>query len=190
MTSLDLTYNADLYQELVNGNVNQAYCTNCKKLFRHEVPLLVFHGGRQYAILADAREHSNIIRGKTQLLHLFGYQQFRFRSVRYCIEAIEKVRIFQDNLDDRAIECVKYHTCPPEIMARKGSDLLLYDGFSDGLLSFCIYDDFDQKTDARFTVPFIQYQKYSSQFPPEQLNQSDICWKRIDADWVQMQKNT
>lgn len=185
ITNFDLTYNPELRKELLRGNVNQAFCSACEKVFRCETELLVFHEKLKYAILAtNAREPNDVIRGKSLLLRLFGHTQFRFRVVKYCIEAIEKVRIFENHLDDRAIEWVKYRFCPEIVKEAQGTNLLLYDGIIDRALSFRVFDDFDQPTGAHFTVPIDTYRQYAARCTPEPLDECEIRWKRIDDNWA------
>lgn len=184
--NFDLTYNPELRKELLDGRINQAFCSSCKKVFRCETELLVFHEKHKYAILAAAREHGDVIRGKSLLFSLFGHTQFRFRVVRYCIEAIEKVRIFEDGLDDRAVEWMKYQFCPPQVKSAQNQNLLLYTGISDNTLSFCVFDDFDEPTDAKFFVPSEKYQQYTTRCKPELLDNPNIRWKRIDSNWAAM----
>lgn len=190
ITSFHLSYSQELLQQVISGKFNQVFCSNCKKLFRHEVELFLFHEINQYAILADARKEKDIIRGNTELLQLFGHTQFRFRAVRFAIEAIEKVRIFEDGWDDRALELLKFDFCPQDIKENKKTNLLLYDGTTQDSISFCVLDDFDQPTDMRFDVPIEQYQAYAARFSPESLDSPAICWKRIDIDWAEAQSET
>lgn len=190
ITSFHLSYSHELLQQVISGNFNQVFCTTCKKLFRHEVELFLFHEINEYAILADAREQKDIMRGNAELLQLFGHSQFRFRSVRFGIEAIEKVRIFEDGWDDRAIEFLKYDFCPQNIKDNKGNDLLLYNGTAQDKILFRVFDDFDQPTQMGFEVPAVHYYDYASRFSAEFLDSPSICWKRIDSDWAEAKLET
>lgn len=190
-SNFDFTYNAGLLQEFLEGNVNQAFCSTCQKIFRCETELLVFHEKQEYAIMVTAtKEPKDVICGKALLLHLFGHTQFRFRAVRFCIEAMEKVRLFEHHLDDRAIEWIKYQYCPAEVKAAQGENLLLYDGIVGHALSFRVFDDFDQPTDIQFSVPLETYRAYSARCTPEPLDNFHICWKRINDNWASRTADT
>ena len=95
----------------------------------------------------------------------------------------EKVRLFENGLDDRVIELIKYN----HIVLPKGLDTkakIILTGTDDDAMVFTIYDK-DDFPIASHRVSKNTYHTYSKDMQEEKLSENSELWKEIDLNWAE-----
>ena len=110
--SINVTEQRELKSKLMNGEINQIHCKQCKKKSYVEKHLLyhdmdqqlwvqMFPGSDRTKWQELEAEHKEILKKK---IHI---RKYHFRLVFGREELLEKIRIFDHKLDDRVIELIK-----------------------------------------------------------------------------------
>ncbi|MBN2351842.1 MAG: hypothetical protein JXD23_04665 [Spirochaetales bacterium] len=101
---VDLEKSADSIASIIDGSFMTVSCPSCGKLLKPEFPFTLVHGGQGWEIrfvpeLARQKtmRQPPIVKGKKTARVVIGYS-----------ELLEKVKIFEEQLDDRVIEYLKY----------------------------------------------------------------------------------
>ncbi len=104
---INIDEDKDVFLDFLTASLNRVTCPKCKANFTYEIPMLIFSSQERFAIKVDPRFLPEDTSLKAYLPSFFQIFDFRYRQVSYYIEALEKVRMFKDALDDRYIEYVK-----------------------------------------------------------------------------------
>ncbi|MEK7790184.1 MAG: CpXC domain-containing protein [Deltaproteobacteria bacterium] len=125
--SVHIPEETNLKSKILNGEINQIQCVKCKKRSYIEKNLLYCDSNQKLLIQmypqSDRRkyielesEHKKVIKSNP---HLRGYTcRLAFGQQ----EMIEKIRIFDSNLDDRMIEMIKLKILEQDEVVKKTAD--------------------------------------------------------------------
>jgi len=91
----------------LNGSLNRIKCPFCNTEFTFEIPLVIFSVKNKFAYLVCPNLNNTNEKFIKNTLHLFLPNDFKFRLVRYLIEAKEKYDIHVNLCDDIIIEYIK-----------------------------------------------------------------------------------
>lgn len=107
----------------------------------------------------------------------------RLRLVKEFICLIEKVRIFEFDLDDRVLETVKYKYIKSPYKINDNKKIIL-DGADENVMVFGIYDELDRKM-CEHKTSLDAYRKEYKNFGGEIISGSITQWKEIDTRWAE-----
>lgn len=174
---------SDSLKKLLSGKANLIRCGECGKSFYYEHLCVVYNTYKKYAVFCLAGgDTSALPTEKSAFYSIFNMPDFKFRFVEEFINLIEKVKIFEYNLDDRVFEMIKYkHICLPKKMNEKSKIILT--NTRDDVMEFTVFDDFDLPVSVH-RAGIDTYYKESSLLKKEVNPGSRINWVNIDFNWA------
>ncbi len=108
ITSINLDADIDVTKNLFNFKLNNIRCPFCESEYTFETNLVIYSPSLNFAIKVNPEMCHCEQFDPAQVPAFIFPKDFKFRQVAFQIEAIEKCRIFTDNLDDICIELLKY----------------------------------------------------------------------------------
>lgn len=126
-TSLNATLQPELREQVLSGSIFTLTCERCSAETTLEMPLLYTDPERGFMIGLDTAERPSVPPAETTDM-----DRPRLRRVETPAHLIEKIRIFEDELDDRLIEILK--VLAGDLLRDELGETplaLLYDGLSD-----------------------------------------------------------
>lgn len=182
---LDLAYCALDRTEVMDGTLNLLVCEYCGRSFRYETTVLAVDAKKRYAILVEPRHKGrSLALGANQFLHTIGAEGFQFRLVNYCVQMMEKARIFDSGLDDRVIELIKHLHWATHPLPDEDSYILFHKQYGDRL-KFRVVDEHDTPVEYLWSN-IAEYNRIAA-LPQNTLPTSgrNILWHMIDQTWAQ-----
>lgn len=185
--SINSDLNPELKARLMEGELNTYTCRQCSEVIQLGVAALYHDMSRGYMIylLHDKEQHRQAEKELAGFIAML--PNYRFRLVDQEIHLIEKIRIFEDGLDDRIVELIKMLILNQVLEAGQPPDLVLYSGLSES----------EGEPTCDFIVRFrdhsesFQVSKKDSYEPLQQefkegLERDDINrrWLRVDSDYL------
>lgn len=176
-SSLSVDADSALVKDFLNDRLNVVVCPHCGKSFVYERPFVAYSIAGRYAILADASAggHSKIM-GRARLYDMFALDM-KFRLVDFMCEVSEKVRIFNDGLDDREINRIKRLAFDESYFADKREAMVLFEKFEDGDMIF-VYKDYLGNELERRRISLDQY--HNSGDDDICVCDKEILWKFVN----------
>ena len=142
---LNLSYRKDLQNAINSETLNTSVCLFCDNTFRFESELFALDLENNFAIIVNHKDafnqYSHLGRNIYNLVFKGNY---KLRFVTTCLEMIEKVRLFNCNIDDRAIEIAKQKHFKDIMDNLKEHHRFLVSEISEEKLTFTLYDDHDK----------------------------------------------
>ncbi len=176
--------NISVFRKVLAGEANLITCPHCKEKFYFEQGCVVFNFDKGYAV-ASIGQDIKPPREKNAIFDILGKPYIRLRIVREFICLIEKVRIFEFDLDDRALETVKYKYVKSTSGTEDNTKIILDSADGNGMI-FGIYDEYDRKIREQ-RVPFEAYRGEYKRFEKETADAFITEWKEIDINWAKAQ---
>jgi len=102
------------YIKLLSLTLNCVKCPECGSVFSYEIPMLIFSNKHKFAIKVNPLRDSYESGSNDELPALLSKFNYKYREVTFQIEAVEKLRIFMADLDDKLIEYIKLKTFKDE----------------------------------------------------------------------------
>jgi len=174
----------DVLSSVLSGKANLVKCSECNEQFYYEHNFGVFNVVKNYAVMCVPGGAKNIIPAeKTALYKILGLDDFKLRYVSEFINLIEKVRIFEFNLDDRVLEIIKYKY----VVIPSGIDIfskVILTNTESNAMVFTVFDNFD-KAIAVHRVSIDAYSKESAFIEKELMTGAEIKWKNINIAWAE-----
>ena len=107
----------------------------------------------------------------------------KFRLTDYLCEVAEKVRIFDANLDDIAIEILKLRNFPQKYFDDKANYNLLFAGIENENMIF-EYRYSTGKIIETHKIPVSEYQPTNNKYEPPYHKDGYILWTKIDNQYI------
>lgn len=121
---------------------------------------------------------------KSGIFRILNKGDFRLRYVNEFIYMSEKVRIFEFDLDDRALEVIKYNYVAVPMGLSTDAKIILT-GTDGNALIFTIYDEYD-KPKASHRVGIDAYARACAEIGKEIIDSPIISWQKIDINWAKI----
>jgi len=188
--SVNVTLSPDFKGLLVKGELNVLRCDKCG--IRTEIPnYLLYHDiDKQVMIwLMYPREDGSIPVELAPTEDLFGQfpKEYRFRIVRSRRELIEKILIFDDELDDRIIEVLKLHVASKSSSENiEIGEGLYYNGIEQNKIVFVLLCK--EGNSMTCSIPMDDGYLHDSAFLQSQLEETleeKGTWLIVDQDYAQ-----
>ena len=176
-------YSTDDVAKILQNRENRIICDTCGKVFYHEHNCRIICAEKNYAIISLPRHTDSAPVTKTALYRLLKKDFFRFRIVREFIQFEEKVRIFENELDDRVIELIKYNCVPDAKGLGKGEKIILTD-IDGNAMTFTRYDGYDTPLSSH-KVSTDAYHTYRKGVKKEILTGTNVQWMEINLNWAE-----
>ena len=100
--------------QLLYITLNIVKCPECGSSFSYEIPMLLFSNKHKFAIKVNPSLDSYETYNGDEPPIFLSHFKYKYREVTFQIEALEKVRIFMADLDDKLIEYIKLKTFKDE----------------------------------------------------------------------------
>ncbi|MBE7013283.1 MAG: hypothetical protein E7416_04350 [Ruminococcaceae bacterium] len=180
-THINAAYDSDALKRVISGNANRVKCNLCGEMFYYEHNCGIYNYEKNYAIccICDGTPPPQY---KTALFNILKKQNMKLRQVNEFIHLIEKVRIFEFNLDDRVLENVKYKYIECTHNIQKNAKIILTNAESNAMV-FTVYDEYDRET-ARHRVNLDAYWKESIHLADETITGCVTQWRKVDMEWA------
>jgi len=185
--SVNSDLNPELKVRLMEGELNSYTCRQCSEVIQLGVATLYHDMTRAYMIylLHDQEQHKQAEKDLAGFIAMLPH--YRFRFVDQEIHLIEKIRIFEDDLDDRVVELIKMLILNQVLEAGQSPNLVLYSGISEAEgESTCDFIVRFQDHSERFQVSLKDsYEPLRQEFK-EALERDELNkrWLRVDSDYL------
>lgn len=170
-----------ILKRILSGEANRITCPRCGERFYFEQGCLVFNFDKSYAVACNGHDLQPP-REKSAILRILGKPHIRLRFVKEFMHLIEKVRIFEFDLDDRVLETVKYKYLKVPHNIDDNAKIIL-DGADGMAMVFGIYDEADRKL-CEHRVSIDAYRREYKRFGKETTDSYILQWKKIDINWA------
>ena len=182
MQYINLTGNRELLSELLRKGINYMVCPKCGEEFYYEQNCLVLNSEKNYAV-ASTPSPIKLNDEKSALYHILKKSDFRMRYVDEFIYLTEKIRIFEFNLDDRALEIVKYNYMVKPMNLGTDAKIILT-GADGNALIFTVFDHNDKPLSTHRVVNDA-YKHTVHKLEKELVSESMIHWRKINLSWAE-----
>ena len=182
--SVNVTLHPELKAQLLEGSLTRATCQQCGESAEVLYQIL-FHDPKKQLLIWLWQEPKDPETAALQLDRLMS--QYRLRLVRSRNELVEKILIFDAELDDRVVELVKLllrvqssqgvHPLAGELLF-----VLPPEGNGEPALHF---EHFDNGQIENLSVPMLVYERMAQSLDSELAKFDPGKWLRVDVEHVQ-----
>lgn len=162
-----------------SGIINRVVCPFCKKEFTYEIPILIHsYIGKIIALGVSSNAYLNA-KDLPYALKAVGSDNWNLRKCSYTMNAAEKIRIFQAELQDWAIEILKLVSFKDYKDMELSDEYITFDCTDGDKLIFSKRNDSDEIIE-NYVVSKDEYNKillYEIKIPT-------CLWQNIDRDWA------
>lgn len=116
--SVNATEDEDLRERAVSGDLFRFTCPHCRKQFMVQYPLVYIDKRHKFVLWLSQQEAPASLKQYTKPLVEKGYKLRRTPTLE---EFVEKIEIFEDDVDDRMVELAKYDSFIEMIDNRKAT---------------------------------------------------------------------
>lgn len=185
--SINSDLNPELKARLMEGELNTYTCRQCFEVIQLGAATLYHDMSRGFMIylLHDKEQHKQAEKELAGFIAML--PNYRFRFVDQELHLIEKIRIFEDGLDDRIVELLKMLILNQVLEAGQPPDLVLYSGMSesqgepacDFIVRFRDHSESFQVSKKDSYEPLRQ--EFKEELERDELNKR---WLRVDPDYL------
>ena len=118
-TSITADQDSDLRDRCESGDLFRISCPRCKQEFMLQVPLVYIDRAHKFVLFLSEKE--GLPEEVASLADVLASAGYRLRRTPTLAEFAEKIRIFEDGVDDRLVELAKYDSLIEFIDNKKGS---------------------------------------------------------------------
>lgn len=115
--SVNINEDPDLRERCLSGDIFQHFCPHCHKDFMIQNPLLYEDPEHKFVLWVSGNDVGDLSSLSKPLIEK-GYTLRRCSTVK---EFVEKIQIFEDGVDDIAVELAKYDSFIDFLESRKGN---------------------------------------------------------------------
>lgn len=188
----------DLRERLLQKNLQVLDCSNCGRHFVLDAPLLYRDQDRGFCLYVHSAlsslQQSRSMQDQVELLGLQippGAEADRLRICSSYNELIEKIHIFEDDLDDRIVECLKIlryfqykwtwkrDIAESRFLGLEGDQLLFYERLQDSDSE--TGDDAEEEGERIFELDIGQYTGLKQQLAACVQGDSDRGWRCVSS---------
>lgn len=185
--SVNSDLNPELKARLMEGELNIYTCRQCLEVIQLGVATLYHDMTRAFMIylLHDQAQHQQAEKDLAGFIAMLPH--YRFRFVDQEIHLIEKIRIFEDELDDRVVELIKMLILNQALEAGRAPNLVLYKGISeseeDPTCDFIVrFPDHSESFQVSIKDSYAPLrQEFKEALERDELNKR---WLRVDSDYL------
>ncbi len=175
----------ELKEDIVSGTFFEWECPACGKRFFIDDVFLYNDDGRKFMVYyvpgfkKDALEVPTAIKADED----YDTQHSVLRVASTFIDFVEKIRIFEERLDDRAIEAIKavYAAAYRKACGASIYNMIFEETAESGALCFAV---FLQDEDFSVEIPDEAYRQTRSDFSSLFSEPGEKAFLRIDQDWL------
>lgn len=175
-------------KSVLSGKANLILCPECNEKFYYEHRCGILNTHKKYAVICIPDGNLNIVpKEKSAIYKILGMEDFKLRYVNEFLNLIEKVRIFEYNLDDRVFEIIKHKYIP---LPDGDADLkIILTNTDKGSMEFTVFNCLDKPV-ASHRVCIDAYYKEHLLLKKQNITHSKIQWLKIDTEWAKKFKIT
>ncbi|MBE7049574.1 MAG: hypothetical protein E7394_02245 [Ruminococcaceae bacterium] len=173
---INLDENAEKTREFDMFEINKVTCPKCKSSFTFELPLLICSKRLKVAIYVNSSPSPDK-HYKSKAIPIWLITDYKiFRKCLYYAEAVEKFRIFRDELNDKIIEYLK-------LCRFNNTDALPFDeinllySHNDGVNLYFDKIDFNNNIIKTYSIPMSDIKEISNEI---KFNRSHNTWQTVN----------
>lgn len=180
-TSVNADQEPDLKEMCVSGDIFHQTCPHCHHDFYVEHDLVYTDRNHRFVIFFSKKDPGDQLRSFGEPLVNMGYRLRRCATIQ---EFTEKLQIFEDGLDDVAVELAKYDSFidyvnqyqkdPKEVTA------VLYQNIENGVMKINVKT---QDQGMRFLIP-LQMVEEEMKVDQDAFSVDDLSFPLINGDWI------
>lgn len=182
--NVNVTLEPELKKQVLERQLTKFKCQGCGRTLQIRHPLLYNDVKEKFLVWLPHKDSKPTMQEGSVVMNMMAKAGYKFRSVESYNELVEKIRIFDDHLDDRALELLKL-----EVISRKRirSDAkLFYDGMaSKGAQKVLRLAHITRETSTSYEVPFEELSRHSvaaSKTGPADRQHGG--WLRVDRKYA------
>jgi hypothetical protein len=171
-------FDLDADPKYADGLFNRIKCPRCDTEFTYETPILVFSNTKRLLICASVNNDGFInINSLKRAFEISGSTDWTLRRCSFAMDAGEKIRIFNNGLDDGKVELVKLKCFDDYKNMDLTDNYITFENLRDNELVFTYRDFKDNILETRY-ISFEEYKTMpQTKVPPQ-------TWYTIDRDWA------
>lgn len=172
----------DSLKDILSGKANLVLCPQCKEKFYYEHCCGVLNVNKKYAVICIPDGNLDVLQNeKSAIYKILGIADFKLRYVNEFLNLIEKVRIFEYDLDDRVFEIIKYKYVP--LLNTDVHFKIILSNTDQSSMEFTVFDGLDKPVVSHHVGIDAYYKEYIS-LEKENIAESKIQWLKIDSAWA------
>ena len=146
---------ADLKQDLLRGRINMFQCPSCAHTALMPTPMLYQDDEKRLLIsfspcndpLVKGQLYDNVCKASKDSGELKQFEGYNLRFVTDYNEILEKILIFDNNLNDKTIEVLKLMILSQDL-EKSGDRICRFGKIENDIIEFMIYDEKEKQSKA------------------------------------------
>lgn len=181
---------ADLKQDLLQGRVNMFHCLSCSHTALMPSPMLYHDEEKRLLIsfspcndpLLKAQLYDNVCKTSRESGELEKFEGYNLRFVTDYNEILEKILIFDNNMNDKTIEVLKLMILSQDL--EKAADRICRFGkCENSSIEFMIYDVKENQTYTS-NVPLETYKTVDDSLRESGVKPYSFGWEMVDSAYA------
>lgn len=189
-SSITVKDSADLKQDLLGGRVNIFRCPSCSHTALMPTPMLYHDEDKKLLfsftpcddVILEEQLYDNIKKTSESSGELKNYEGYNLRFITKYNELLEKILIFENNLNDKAIEVIKLMVLSQDLEKAQWRDCH-FGKMENENIEFMIND---KKENQIYTssVPKQSYDLIYTQLIESGMKPYSFDWERVNASYA------
>jgi len=188
--SITVKDSADLKQDLLQGKINMFHCASCSHTALMPNPILYHDEEKKLLIsfspcddpLAEQKLYDNIKDTSEKSGELKNFEGYNLRFITKYNDFLEKILIFDNNFNDKAIEVIKLMVLSQDLEKSEQRDCF-FGKVQDGNLEFMIRDNIENQIYTS-SVPKESYDTVYSQLIISGMKPYSFEWEIVNSAYA------
>lgn len=188
--SITVKDSADLKQDLLHGKVNMFHCPSCSHTALMPTPMLYHDEEKRLMIsfspcndpLLKNQLFDNIQKSSKESGELDKLEGYNLRFVTDYNEFLEKILIFDNEMNDKTIEVIKLMILSQDL-EKAQFRICRFGKTENGTMEFMIYDEKEKQTYTS-SVPKETYDTINTQLRESGVKPYSFGWEMVDPSYA------
>lgn len=188
--SITVKDSVDLKQDLLLGRVNMFHCPSCSHTALMPTPLLYHDDDKRLMIsfspcsdeVLKYQLFDNVQKSSKESGELEKLEGYNLRFVADYNELLEKILIFDNDMNDKTVEVLKLMILSQEL-EKAEQRICRFGKVEDDLIEFMIYDTIENQTYTS-KVPKETYSTIDTQLRESGVKPYSFGWEMVDATYA------
>lgn len=188
--SITVTDSVDLKQDLLMGKINMFVCPSCSHsalmptpmLYRDDEKRLLISFSPCDDVVLKNQLFGNILETSKKSGELEKLDGYNLRFVTDYNELLEKILIFDNNMNDKSIEVIKLMILSQDL-EKAEQRICRFGKCQDDVLEFMIYDTIESQTYTS-SVPKETYETIHTQLIESGMKPYSFNWEMVDSAYA------
>ncbi len=181
---------ADLKQDLLRGRINMFQCPSCAHTALMPTPMLYQDDEKRLLIsfspcndpLVKGQLYDNVCKASNDSGELKQFEGYNLRFVTDYNEILEKILIFDNDLNDKTIEVLKLMILSQDL-EKSGDRICRFGKIENDIIEFMIYDEKEKQTYTS-NVPKETYDVINKNLRESGVKPYSFGWEIVDTAYA------